>query len=438
MTYYFLREKKKIPSLLAYGIIMVVTVALALFLNSNQKSTIVSRASKTSSPEQIRLSNLTESSVTVSFITSNTNNTLIKYGEGIGINMVKFDDRDINKQTARVIHYFTLSNLQPNTVYSFQIIVEGKKYSKDEYRFRTLNKGLATYSHPPIFGKILDDSLRPIGGALIKLQFDNNSNTYTALSKNSGEWIISLPIIIDDENKSIKVTDSQTLLLTVVSEKTKKSTVKTKYADSRPLRTIVLGNDYDYTNPENSVLGIKRSQQQPELITYPKSQGIISSQYPTFRGISKPNTFIELVTNPHIFSTVVTTDNKGNWQYTSKDSVKPGAYSVYAKEKSTNRQENITFYIIKSGEAVLGEATPSSKVDPTPTNTPTPTTIPSPTIIKQLTNTPTPTITVTTSIPTPISPTITKKLIPTTGFNNSMLIILASGISLFGLFLVIY
>ncbi len=435
MTYYFLHEKKRIPSLLAYGIIIVVTVGLALFLNNNQKGNIVSRAGKASTPTEVRLSNLTDTSATISFITTSENNALIKYGTGINTNMVKFDDRDTNKQTSRFIHYFTISNLQQNTVYSFHIVIEGKKFINEEYRFRTLNKKLPTYSHPPIFGKVLDDSLKPASGALIKLNFENNKNNFTALSKSTGEWIISLPIVIDNDNKSIKLTDSQTLYLSIIGNNRKKSKIKSKYSNSQPLKTVVLGKDYDYLDPENSVLGIKKTNQNNELITYPGSQGIVNSLYPVFRGVGKPNTFIELQTNPYVFSTIVMIDEKGNWQYMAKEAFKPGVYSLYAKEKSSNRQENITFYVIKSGEAVLGEATPSASTSPTPTKVvATPTVISEPTI-----SSPTPTTAVViTNVPTPINPTISKKLIPTTGFNNSLLIILASGISLFGLLLVIY
>jgi hypothetical protein len=273
--------------------------------------------------------------------------------------------------------------------------------------------------------------MQPTEGALITAKIpDNSPYSYSGLSKSAGEWIITLPLILDSQEEEINLGKDQVIKLDIINENLEKSQVIVKYGDCQPLRTVVLGQNYDFTKSD-LVLGVKK-RVSSKLVTNPTEGAVISSFYPTFRGQGPKNTFLKLIIEPNIANLLISIDKNGNWQYTPQKSLAPGKYRLLAKSGSL--KEEVNFQIGKSGQAVLGDATASATITLAPTETepdedPTPTAV-SPTSTPQVSTAPT-------DIPL-ISPTITQEIIPQLGLNNNLVILLASGLSLLGLFLVLY
>ena len=424
MSYYFLYQKKGIPSWLAYSFILLMTVGISFGFRNNPTK-IMSRADKNLIPKNITIGNLTNEAATIHFTTSDKTKAYLNVIGPDNQRIVKFDYQDNQQQQARQLHYFELNQLKANSQYSVEIFVENEQFIKT-VQFKTLNYQYPTVSNPPLFGKVVKTDLTASSNTLVAIKiFPNDPYAYSTLTKSNGEWIITLPFVLDKNQQEVKLTKEQVLKIKFIDEDLKQSTVVVKYNDTKPLRSIVLGQDYDFTKSD-LVLGVKKRQVN-RLITAPTQNSIISSQYPAFRGQAFPNTLVKLVIEPNIANLLISTDDSGNWQYVPLKPLLVGQYQVYAKQG--DKEATVKFNITKSGEAVLGEATPSAELTATPTQIP-----------SEPTFTPVPSPTIQVIVPTNafLTPTVSQTEIPRLGFNNNLLILMASGLSLLGLFLVLY
>ena len=422
MSYYFLYQKKGVPSWLAYSFILIMTVAISLTFRGGSTK-IISRASKNLIPLNITVSNLTNKSANIYFNTKEPVKTYISVSANNQPAQVLFDYRDQKTQLSRRLHYFELNQLDTNTQYRFSIYVEGKLYEQEQ-NFATLSLEYPTLSNAPVFGKVVQSNLQPAAEVLVSVKLSSDSQyNYSVLTRASGEWIATLPIVLDNQGLEATIDPNQIINIHLMDENLKQSKITVKYVDTQPLKSVVLGQNYDFTQSD-LVLGIKKRAEN-HLITSPSNNAVISSFYPTFRGQGSKNTLLKLMIKPNVVDLLVSVDKNGNWQYTPEMALSPGQYELIAKNNS--EEETITFNIGKSGETVLGEATPSATItlNPTTATSPVITTIPSPTTIP----------TITTLL---ISPTIIQDQIPQLGFHNNLLILLASGLSLLGLYLVLY
>ena len=428
MSYYFLYQKKGVPSWLAYSIILIMTVGISLGLRGNS-TRIMSRANKNLIPKQITISNITNEAATLHFVTKDLTKTHVNLLTPNNTSLMKFDWRDQTQQTPRQLHYFQLNQLKSNTQYQIEIYVEGKLYDQP-IRFKTLNYQYPTLNNAPIFGKVVKSDLTASDNTLVEAKLTSNSKySYSTLTKGTGEWIITLPFVLDENQQEIKLIPEQKITIQFTNEQLHSSTVVTKYNLTQPLRSIVLGQDYDFTKAD-LVLGVKKRQTN-RLITAPVNNSAISSAYPAFRGQAAKNSLVKVVIEPNIANLLISTDDSGSWQYVPLQPWAIGQYRLTAKQGEL--EETIDFQITKSGEAVLGEATPSANLTITPTQAPTLSPF-------QPTVTPLPSPTIQVIVPTTslLTPTITQEQIPQLGYHNNLLILLASGLSLLGLFLVLY
>lgn len=416
------------PSWLAYILILIMTVGISLGLKG-RSTQIMSRANKNLIPKQITVSNITNEAATLHFITKDRAKTYISLSTLNNPPLIKFDWRDQTQQTPKQLHYFQLNQLKPNTQYQIEIYVEGKRYDQ-LVQFKTLHYQYPTLNNAPIFGKVVKSDLTASDNTLVEAKLTPKSKySYSTLTKPTGEWIITLPFVLDENQQELKLDPEQKIIIQFTSEQLKKSTVLTKYNLSQPLRSVVLGQNYDFTKAD-LVLGVQKRQTN-RLITAPANHSAISSAYPAFRGQAAKNSLVKVVIEPNIANLLISTNDSGFWQYVPLQPLPIGQYRLIAKQGDS--EETIEFQITKSGEAILGEATPSANLTITPSQTPTQ---PPP----QLTLTPLPSPTIQVIVPTTslITPTITQEQIPQLGYHNNLLILLASGLSLLGLFLVLY
>ena len=144
-----------------------------------------------------------------------------------------------------------------------------------------------------------------------------------------------------------------------------------------------------------------------------KEKDTTIDQNPKLRGVGIPGNKIQITVNSESQTATITVKADGTWEYRPKIPLPPGMHTI-TLTGTDNSGKKITisrkFVVLKSGEAVLGEATPSGTLTPTeepnitisPSFTPTPSATVSvtPTITPTATLTPTPTDTPT---PTPIT-----------------------------------
>ena len=85
------------------------------------------------SPFEIRKTNIKDTKFTISWRTLKNTGGSLMYGDAPSCEQVAFDDR--GKNLSAKLHYITVRNLNPNTVYYYKIISENKAYQNNDQPF---------------------------------------------------------------------------------------------------------------------------------------------------------------------------------------------------------------------------------------------------------------------------------------------------------------
>lgn len=138
----------------------------------------------------IRVSNYSSSSVTISWITDTVTDGSVKYGlSGGALDNTKGDDRgSITDDT----HYATITGLAPETTYDYQVVSGGVSSSTNSFTTTKVGAG-TTYT---IYGYVYkQDGITPAEGAIVYVTVTHSGTTSYYLSKlasSSGYWQLDL------------------------------------------------------------------------------------------------------------------------------------------------------------------------------------------------------------------------------------------------------
>lgn len=411
MAYYFEHQQKQIAAPLAYGIVTAIIISLVFVMNKVSINTNTRASGKQAQLVTARPSTISTNGAIIHAVTASPSVVSVRYWEKQNKSpRVALDSRDVSKAQSRSEHFIPLAGLRSQTDYEYEVIANGKLLSRGS--LKTYAPSDVGKAQQPLFGKIVTQSLTPLSQALVVISFDGTKDQYySALSDESGNWIVNIPIVKDERGKSIVLSPEQKVKVTVYANG-KRSRAESTYASSSPLRTIVIGKDYQ---SDEGVLGSSSALIGKNLqILSPSDGSIIPSRYIRIRGIAKPNSPITVQLQGETLT--AQSDNEGIWSVQNTIPLMAGTYTVAAQTPSEQAVTQIRFSVGKDGEQVLGNATESPTIIPTAT--------------------PTQSVTQPTAVATVI-PTTTPA-IPQSGFNTNILIIGASSLSLLGLFLLLY
>ncbi len=387
---FYLKKEVRIPTILSIIIIIFSAYFLGkLFLTT----TIPSRAQK-GEIKKFEFSNIYSNQATIVWITNKPQYWWLIYGTSPNkLNNIAFDVRDVDGKKGKYInHYVMLKNLEANKTYYVKL-TDGKTLiannDSQPFKFDTSEKFTSLSDIKPSFGTVVNSKGEPLENTLVILSIEN-AFKLSALSKNNGEWLIPMNYIIDTNTKKQKnLISNEKVKLDMFDEFGNKSEIQTYLSNLSPLKEkVVIGKNYKFSK-EESVLGKDTAIEDVEKIDfiYPEENSVITSFSPIIKGIGIPENEIKIVikgeNESKTYNLIIKKD--GSWNISSPISLSPGKYELTLKTNDENKKEIEkirTFTIAKSGEQVLGEATPSA-ITITPTPTPTqiiPTQTPTPTI----------------------------------------------------------
>lgn len=443
---------KKIPTLL--GIILISGGIFMTTMLTRSGVIFQSKAGPTQIPQQVRLSNISDSSFTVTYTTATPILGSVKYGTNATFGSTALDDRDQQKGTVTpfVTHYITVKNVRPSTKYLFAIVSGDNTYDNNGQPFEVTTAPQITTKPPqqnPLAGKVSLSNGSPANGTILTMIVPG-SQMFSTLVTNDGTYLLPLNALLTSNLStyySIKPTDVINMTLTNGSES---STVKLLATQTNPVPLITLSQNYDFvssqqplneqTNANQSAQAlfpvfnqVSTQSQTPKIIIPGKKDEGFADQQPTFQGSAPPNTDIQItIHSVEQIQVTVRTNKNGVWSYRPIKRLSPGAHtiSITAKDASgIQRTVSQTFIIYAAGSQVSESATPSATIVPTlrptatvaptivPTVNPTSSLTPTPTTTGSATLTPTTTPVVTatpsaTIIPTPtaiptVAPTVT-------------------------------
>lgn len=401
-------QQRKIPTIL--GLILVFIVIFAFRFAFERISPLLTKASATDAPHDAVFTNVNDTGFTITWLTSVDATGAVTIDEQKGLGTV-FDERDTFAGDASSklpgkyrTHSIAVRDLLPDTTYNVRILSNGKAYLSDGKPY-TIRTGPAISGNgtdmEPAYGMVVYPSGEPAGGSIVYLK-PEGGQTLSALVSPSGSWVIPMHRVrTDDGSKLLEISDRIDESIIIRSAEGD-SSAQTDSINDNPVPDMTIGKTYDFrkiqasqkTNDQLALAPTAVPTAQPRVlgaqtinttvaITKPSDKGTVSSTLPLIQGTGVPgNSVLILLGIDHPTSGSVTVGADGIWYFTPTRPLAEGKQSVTITTKDkTNKVVALThtFEILKSGTQVLGDATPSATLTPTPILTDTNVATPTPT-----------------------------------------------------------
>ncbi len=410
-----MRFPNKIPTIV--GILMVILIVGGIAAGSESFVRTVTTASGSIQPANVQITNVSDTTFTVSWITESPATGALSVSTPRGTQVV-FDEQDSKEQEKYLTHSVTYRTAASDTDYNFTILSNGKKNLNGTIPYKVRTGPLLTTASgnlEPAYGTIISESNQPVKGALVYLTLEGGQ-TLSAISKPSGTWLIPLNLVrTADFTGYLPVTDRMTETI-IVRYNSLTTNALTDSLNDSPVPPMTPGKTYDFRkltaqapgknltlvptpqtqkSAASAVLGTTNTKSANTVsLVIPAEGAALPTTFPLIQGTGIPGKTVSLVigiTNPIGDTTIV--GASGVWSYTPKKPLPAGRQSVTMTTKNReNKPVAIThmFEILKSGTQVLGDATPSATL--APIITPVPTATISATPIATISATPTSTL----------------------------------------------
>lgn len=420
----YFKKIKKIP--VPIGILIFFT-CLALGVFSIQTSRrYISKASTETAPRELKITNISSDSFTVSWITQNKTAGLVYFGEEtsfLGDIAKDLRDEETGNSQEYLTHYFVIDNLKPENKYYFQIFSGQKVYDDGEKPYEVTTAPQKVLPESDIAqGKILTPDNQPANNTIVYLSIANTV-MQSALTDSNGNWMIPLSTARTNDLQNLSSYDRKAQIMEIfVQGEIQNANATLSTSSDNPTPDIKLGENYNFLNEVPEALPTSPLTEQgnfssdssssanlgvtPLTITFPSENENVNSQLPEFFGNGPNGQSLEiLVESEEIVTAKANTDPKGQWKWAPTQPLSPGEHQITVSY--TNSQgfvEKVTrkFVVLAAGESNLPSftATESAKITSTP----------KPTAIVVLPSS--------TATPTASTPTITQTPIPTTSLTS--------------------
>lgn len=242
--------KKQIPTLLGLGVLVVALIAGVAFISMGGNLSFAPRATAETTPKKIKVTNVSDTSFTVSFFTDDVTAGFVKYGTSAdALKSQVGDDRDqLSGSVGEYnLHHVTVRGLTPNTNYYYVLGTgSGSTFDNESAPFslKTAQKGGAPTAAKTVYGTVLNPNGSPAKEAIVYISIPG-ANDMSTLVKSSGSWAIPLSNAhASDGSGYAEVSDTTALdILVQGSVQSLTSAVEVSVADAQPVESITLGQD---------------------------------------------------------------------------------------------------------------------------------------------------------------------------------------------------
>lgn len=392
------KPPRKIPTLVG---LLLVGVAVVLFsLAFERTSAFISRAAPAVRPTNVEITNISDSSFTISWLTSEPATGFLLVEKPGGKRVSIYDERDAGAAGSSLnlgrytTHTVTVRNLLPTTLSKVTLVSNGKRYLQNSVPYQVTTGpaiSLAGVSLEPAFGSVTIPHEQPAEGALVYLTLEGSQKISTLVSP-SGSWVIPLNLIRTSDLTQYLTPAERVTENIIVRTSNGETTAVTDTLNDNPVPDMVIGKSYDFrkiqakqtsqplvSNKQPSVLG-EVSATRPTgtvTITKPLDKSTLTTNLPLIQGTGVPGKQVLIVVGiTHPVGGTTTVGGDGIWRFTPSKPLSPGKQSVTATSSDAQGKPvalTHIFEVLKSGTQVLGEATPSATLTPTLATTPPPT-----------------------------------------------------------------
>lgn len=363
---------KRIPTLLAllFLVLLVGVTAVA----TQQYQSLTGRASVGTGPKNIRVTNISDSSFSVSYLTDGET----KGSAGIVGEVFFPDDRDsgLDQSKSYNTHHITIKNLSPGTKYKYQV-----ENGTTTYEITTAPRvTVSATAAEPIYGTVSKTDGSPAYGGIVYLSPFGGSPISTIV-KTNGNFLLPVNNIRTADLKnylSLKVNDPETIF--IEGGKDGVSTVLCVVGKDKPVPNIVLGKDTSCTVVEGVRPVTKAAVPVPvaedvSVITPYEGEKILIGQ-PTFKGTAPVGKIIQIEVKPDLVTGIIRADAAGKWLWTPAEDLSLGSHvlTISYLDSGGTTKKIIRNFSIKAagGDSImpLTVGTPSAVIKPKPQATP--------------------------------------------------------------------
>lgn len=352
-------KKEKIPTLIGLTI-LIIGILSGVFLIKSQTIFRLG-ASAEQAPKDVRISNISDSSFTVSWTTDKETIGFVKWGKNIN-NLDKVGNDTISQKG--YTHSSTIKSLNPQTEYFFKINSDSKDYDNQDiaWKVKTGPQLGQPANNVIISGNILSQDGTPVKNALVYFSVSGGSTLSTVTSK-TGNWLMP---ISQTRNKNLEsyITIDENSSLVEISVNAGINSVSSAQIyprSAKPAPTIILKevNDFKNLGPSKDLQAPNASFEMPEGNISSKSgfeieentsksnskivtldshnEGeMISNQNPEFFGIGPAGFEIEIQIESEIQTDKVTIGNSGTWKWSPSEELEEGVHKITIKWRDVN------------------------------------------------------------------------------------------------------
>lgn len=247
-----MNSEKRIPTILGLGVLIAGLVGGVLLVTTNQ--IFKTRAGSSDTPKSIALANLSETSASIYWQTDQPTTGFIQAGPSTALGLTFRDERDTQAPQPHQLHFITLNNLTPNTLYYYKISSGAVTYPPGEpFSFKTPTDKTTPLNLPPLIGTIMDSGSQPVTEAIVTLELPE-AQSLAAITKVAGNFILPLAEIRNqDLVENLAFPESGLSGKLTVFNQTKLSNIIIKLPfTATTLPQITLGQDLDLSSPPAS------------------------------------------------------------------------------------------------------------------------------------------------------------------------------------------
>ena len=370
-----MKKIRKVPTIIAI-LVLIVGVAVGVVLVQTRQIFRLG-ASPDIAPQDIRVSNITDSSFTVSWVTDKeTVGSVTPFSVTSG---------------PSTVHWVKIENLDADKTYNYKISSGGQEFDNSGIAWsqKTATAGATSGQSQILSGSVTTPSGQPASGVLVYVSA-GGIDPVSALTTSSGNWITTLPAEGLTQTSPLLEIFVQGGGLGVASAKVFPGT-------ANPTPTIILGQTHDFRNqPANQDTTLPEANLAlPEDATESAQSGfevgdtatkssqvvtlesidegeVITTDSPEFFGEGPVGTEITITIESTPQTDTVTVDSSGEWDWTPPDNLEAGTHKITVKWRDASgilRTLTRTF-IVQAAEGPAFETTPSAGTQ-TPTPSPT-------------------------------------------------------------------
>lgn len=327
-----------------YFFILIAGLILSISLVQSSKN-FFSPAASTIVPKNVKVTNITDATFTVSWITETSAIGFVNYGENNNLGIMALDDRDLVSGSTNpyITHHITIKNLKPENKLYFKVGSNDKEfdYNGKLYEVNTAATLLSTPpASDPVYGVIVKKDGTPAEGAIVYLTI-NNSAPLSTLVKDTGSWVIPI-----NQTRSFDLTKYATYQAVGSNEeiyiqfgKGEVASATTQTGKDKPYPNIMLGKTYDFrtevAQKQNDnllsvaqVLGTASAALKPS-ISNPSEGEIEKNNPPQFLGTGKPGETVEVVLQSNeVITTKIKVNDDGHWAWTPPSTLSEGQHTI--------------------------------------------------------------------------------------------------------------